>query len=315
MNKIDVKKVRILYLGTPEMSATLLEGLINEGFNIVGVVAQRDKPVGRKRIALPVPTKVIARKYNIPVFQPVKIREDYSFLDEVKPELILCFAYGQIIPEEVLKYPKFGSLNFHGSLLPKYRGASPIQYALMNNDEVTGVTLMEMVKEMDAGRMYVKEEIKIDEDENYETLSKKMSEVSLDIAKNYLSDYVNGLLKGEEQDENEVTFAGLIKPEDEHISVTDGIDKIVGKVRAFAPHIGAKIMLGDDMIKLLKVKVISHEVKEELGTVIKADKEGLFIQVNGGILSLITLQKSGRLPINYRDFINGYQNIKSLKFS
>ncbi|MGI6644238.1 MAG: methionyl-tRNA formyltransferase [Bacilli bacterium] len=308
------KKIRIAYLGTPEMSAKLLEGLIENGFNIVAVVAQIDKPVGRKRILMPVPTKAVAQKHNIPVYQPRKIREDYSFLEEVKPDLILCFAYGQIIPDEVINYPKYGCLNFHGSLLPKYRGASPIQYALMNNDEVTGVTLMEMVKEMDAGKMYAKEVIKIEKDDNYLTLSEKMISASLKLALNNLEAYVKGELKGEEQNEEEVTFAPPIKPKEEYISVKDDINIIVGKVRAFAPHVGAKIYLDDDLIKILKAEVYSTDVVAPLGTVIKADKEALLVQVEGGILNIISLQKAGKLPLTHFEFLNGYQNVKESKF-
>ena len=150
------KETRILFMGTPEIASHILEGLINADYNIVGLIAQQDKPVGRKGIIEPVPTKKVAMKYNIPVYQVAKIRLDYEFVKEINPDLIITCAYGQIVPQGLLDIPRLGSINVHGSLLPKYRGASPIQQALINNDEVSGVTIMEMIDKMDAGKMYFK---------------------------------------------------------------------------------------------------------------------------------------------------------------
>ena len=153
-----INKLRIVYMGTPSLSSYILEGLINNGYNIVGLVSQEDKPVGRKGLIEPTPTKQIALKYNIPVFQPHKIRLDYEFMKELKPDLIVTCAYGQILPQGLLDIPTLGSINVHGSLLPKYRGASPIQQALINGDKKSGVTIIEMIDKMDAGDMLDKEE-------------------------------------------------------------------------------------------------------------------------------------------------------------
>lgn len=312
MNKS--KSIRIVYLGTPEMSAALLEKLINLGLNIVGVVAQPDKPVGRKRLVLDVPTKVIAKKYGIPVFQPHRIRSDFSFLNETKPELILCFAYGQIIPNEVINYPKFGCLNYHGSLLPKYRGAAPIQYALMNNDKETGVTLMEMVEKMDAGRMYAKKKFLIEPKDDFSTLASKMVDAAFDLTVESLEKYLNGELVGEEQNEELVTFAPSIKPEEEQVSVLDDIDVIVGKVRALSPSPGTKIRMDEEEIKLFEVEIVSRKKMAPLGSVIQANKSGFYIQVNGGILSLLRLQRGGRAILSYKDFINGLKDPETRVF-
>ena len=126
-------------MGTPEISATVLEGLISAGYKVVAVIAQPDRPVGRKKVLEPVPTKVVAEKYNIPVYQPVKIRKEYDFVNELNPDVIITLAYGQIVPQGLLDIPTYGCINLHGSLLPKYRGAAPIQYALMNNEKETGM--------------------------------------------------------------------------------------------------------------------------------------------------------------------------------
>ena len=131
---MDKKTARIIFMGTPEISAKVLEGLVLDGYNIVALIAQPDRLVGRKKILTPVPTKVVAEKYNIPVYQPEKIRKDYEFVKEINPDLILTLAYGQIVPQGLLDIPSLGCINLHGSLLPKYRGAAPIQYALKNND-------------------------------------------------------------------------------------------------------------------------------------------------------------------------------------
>ena len=168
-----INEYRIVYMGTPRFSAQVLEFLINQGFNIVGVIAQEDKPVGRKKVLEPVPTKVVANKYNIPVFQPHRIRKDYEFVKALKPDLILTLAYGQIIPHELIELPKLGCLNFHGSILPKYRGAAPIQRAILHSDTETGVTLMEMVDEMDAGKFYAVETCKIEDSDTMTSMSRR----------------------------------------------------------------------------------------------------------------------------------------------
>jgi len=308
------KSIRIVYLGTPEMSAALLEKLINLGLNIVGVVAQPDKPAGRKRLVLDVPTKVVAKKHGIPVFQPHRIRSDFSFLSETKPDLILCFAYGQIIPSEVINYPRYGCLNYHGSLLPKYRGAAPIQYALMNNDKETGVTLMEMVEKMDAGRMYAKKKFLIEPKDDFSNLANKMVDAAFDLTVESLEKYLNGELVGEEQNEELVTFAPSIKPEEEQVSVLDDIEVIVGKVRALSPSPGTKIRMDEEEIKLFKVEIVSRENLAPLGSVIQANKSGFYIQVNGGILSLLRLQRGGRVILSYKDFLNGLQDPETRVF-
>ena len=216
MEKNDLK---LVFMGTPEISAYVFEKMIEAGYHFVGLVAQPDHPVGRKGIIEKVPTKVIAEKYDIPVYQPVKIRLDYSFIEEIKPDLVITLAYGQIVPQGFLDVPRLGCLNLHGSLLPKYRGASPVQTALINNEKVTGVTLMEMIKEMDAGRMYAKKEIEIAEDDNATSLFNKVKIAASELVLEALPKYINGELPGEKQNEEEATFCSMIKPEQEKLDL------------------------------------------------------------------------------------------------
>ena len=167
---MDIKSKRIIFMGTPEISATVLSGLISNGYNVVALIAQPDRPVGRKKVLEPVPTKVVALEHNIPIYQPIKIRKEYEFVNDLRPDVIITLAYGQIVPQGLLDIPALGCINLHGSLLPKYRGAAPIQYSLMNNDKVTGMTLMKMVKEMDAGEMYAIEKVEISLEDNSTSL-------------------------------------------------------------------------------------------------------------------------------------------------
>ena len=306
---MDIKKTRIIFMGTPEISARVLEGLILNGYQIVALIAQPDRPTGRKKVLTPVPTKVVAQKYNIPVYQPVKIRKEYEFVNELKPDLILTLAYGQIVPQGLLDIPSLGCLNLHGSLLPKYRGAAPIQYALLNNEKVTGMTLMKMVKEMDAGEMYAKEEVLIDDDDNSTSLFKKMGEAALSLSMRALPLYVQGKLPGEPQDESLVTFAPSIKPEEERIDLNKSKEEIIGQIRALSDVPGAYLYLNELKLKIYKAKVNSSDIIGEVGEIVKADKNGLHLQVKDGIIALLELQKEGKNRMDYKSFVNGNQNL------
>ena len=302
-------------MGTPEISAYVFEKMILDGYSFVGLVAQPDHPVGRKGIIEKVPTKVIAEKYNIPVFQPEKIRLDYSFIDEIKPDLVVTLAYGQIVPEGFLNKVPMGCLNLHGSLLPKYRGASPVQSVLINNESITGVTLMEMVKAMDAGRMYAKKEIVIDDDDNAASLFNKVKEAASELILESLPKYFNGELKGEEQDENEVTFCSIIKPEQEKLDLNLSAKELVGYIRGLSDEPGAYLYLNNLKLKIYKAKVVDNSVTNEVGTIVKADKSGLYMQAKDGVISLLEIQKEGKKRMDYRSFLNGNQNLLGQKLS
>ncbi len=302
-NKIDPKKVRILWLGTPEISAIVLEKLINDGYNIIGVVASIDKPVGRKQEILPVPTKKVAIAHNIPVYQPLKIRLDYEFVKEINPDLILCMAYGQIIPQGLLDIPRFGCLNLHGSLLPKYRGAAPMQYALLNGDKETGVTLMEMVDKMDAGKMYVKKSFPLTDDDNLDTLIIKMANAGYESVVSGLSDYLNGLNKGIEQDESAVTLTAKIKPENQVISFNDTAENIKNKIRALTSDPGAYFVYNNENYKVASSKVV--DIKSNIGEVVSFDKNGLVVGTSEKCIAFTSIQKPGKKMMKISDFVNG----------
>ncbi len=306
---MDKKTARIIFMGTPEISAKVLEGMILDGYQIVALIAQPDRPIGRKQILEAVPTKVVAEKYNIPVYQPVKIRKEYEFVNDLKPDVIVTLAYGQIVPQGLLDIPTLGAINLHGSLLPKYRGAAPIQYALINNDKVTGMTLMRMVKEMDAGEMYDKEEVEISPEDNNTSLFEKMGDAALKLILRALPKYLNGELKGIPQDESLVSFCPTIKPEEEKLDLSNSIDKISGYIRALSDLPGAYLYLDNQKFKIYQAKIISNEVIGKVGEIVKADKNGLYLQCKDGLLSLLIIQKEGKKKMDYKSFINGNQGL------
>ena len=312
---MEKNELKLLFMGTPEISAYVFEKMIEDGYHFVGLVAQPDHPVGRKGLIEKVPTKVIAEKYNIPVFQPVKIRDDYTFLDNIKPDLVITLAYGQIVPLGFLDKIPMGSLNLHGSLLPKYRGASPVQTALINNEKVTGVTLMEMVKAMDAGRMYAKKEVLITEDDNATSLFNKIKIAASELVLEALPKYINGELVGEIQNEEEVTFCSTIKPEQEKLNLSLPALSLIGWIRGLSDEPGAYLYLNNLKLKIYKAQYIDDSVTAEVGTIVKADKNGFYMQAIDGVIALIEVQKEGKKRMDYKSFINGNQNLLGQKLS
>lgn len=293
-------------MGTPSFSALLLEALINEGFNIIGVVTKEDAPVGRKKVLTPSPVKEVALKHNIPVFTPHRIKLDHEFIINAKPDVILTFAYGQIVPKAVLDAPKYKCLNFHGSILPKYRGASPIQMALINNELETGVSLMEMVEKMDAGVVYGIERFPLSSYDNFSTVSLKMVEASLSLIKTVLPSIISGENKGIPQDEKEVTFAPLLKPVDEELDLeNDDVKRVLGKIQAFSPDTGINILYNNELLKIYEASLFNNEEDEEIGTLFISPQSELILQVKGGQIKIMTLQKSGKSKVDARSFING----------
>ena len=306
---MDKTNARIIFMGTPSISSKVLEGLILDGYQIIAVIAQPDRPVGRKKILEPVPTKVVAEKYNIPVYQPEKIRKEYDFVKELNPDLILTLAYGQIVPQGLLDIPKLGCINLHGSLLPKYRGAAPIQYALINSEKKTGMTLMKMVKEMDAGEMYATEEVEIADEDNATSLFEKMGDAALKLILRVLPDYLDGKLPGVPQDESRVTFAPSIKPEEEKIDLIKSKEEIVGLVRGLSEVPGAYLYFDELKLKIYRAQIVSNEIIGEIGEIVKADKFGLHLQTNNGIFALLDLQLEGKKRMDYKSFINGHPQL------
>ena len=304
------KDYRIIYMGTPEMSAKILERLIQDDFNIVALIAQEDKPVGRKGLLEKVPTKVVAEKYNIPVFQPHRIRKEYEFVKDLKPDLILTMAYGQIIPQGLLDIPTLGCLNVHGSLLPKYRGAAPIQRAIINGETKTGVTLMEMIDKMDAGKMFAFEECSIDENDNYSSLCEKIVECGNRVLEKNLLTYLEGNLKGTEQDENSVTFADKINPEDEKLDLSKPMILFLNWVRGLSEEPGGYIYLNNLKFKIFKAHKLSENRVSPVGTLTISKR--VVLQLSDGELELDEVQLEGKKKMDGKSFANGSHHLNGI---
>ncbi|MBQ0008983.1 MAG: methionyl-tRNA formyltransferase [Firmicutes bacterium] len=306
----SVSETRIVYMGTPEMSAQVLEALIQEGFNIVAVIAQEDRPVGRKAILTEVPTKVVAKQHNIPVYQPHKIRLDYEFVKDLKPDLILTMAYGQIVPQGLLDIPPMGALNLHGSILPKYRGAAPIQRAIMCGETYTGVTLMEMVDKMDAGKMYGVESCEILPEDNYTSLCEKIVKCAIEVTKKFLPVYIEGKLIGEEQDESKVTFADKILPETEKLSLDYDAKTFVNYVRGMSEEPGGYLILNDLKFKILKAKISDQKVDGPVGSLLV--NKSVYLKLKDAVIELLEVQLSGKKKMDGKSFANGSKHLNGI---
>jgi len=306
--KTTLSQTRIVFMGTPTIAASLLKTIIQEGFPIVALIAQPDAPVGRKKELLPVPTKEIAMKHGIPVYQPESIRKDHEFIKTFPCDLIVTLAYGQIVPDEVLNWPRRGCLNVHGSLLPALRGAAPIQYALFNGLKETGITLMGMVAKMDAGAMYAQVTVPIEPSDNHATLSDRMSRSINTHIPTLLKQYLDGKLVGMPQDETKVTFAPSVKPEQERLDVNWPLEKFSNYIRGLAPAPGAYVLDGDDKIKLLKGHKHDDSVVGPLGLVSFEDKV-LLLQLRDGRYAIETLQWPSKRVMDAQAFVNGNRHV------
>ncbi len=304
----NIKDLKILYFGTPEISSYVLSSLIEDGFNIVGVVTQIDKPFGRKAILTPSPVKEVALKHNIKVYQPTKLRLEYEALMDLDVDIILTLAYGQIVPHELLNLPKIGAFNLHGSILPSLRGASPIQTSLLNGDKESGITLMEMVDKMDAGRMFYVKKVSIGEEDNYTSLVEKMKVAAYLCFKEGILDIVNKTNLGIEQDENKATFTKKILKEDEILDFNNDATHIFNKIRALSYTPGAYFVFNNEKYKILKAKVVETKNKS-VGEVIEYNKNNFIIGCKENALRVEEIQRQGKKILNYKDFYNGNMNL------
>jgi methionyl-tRNA formyltransferase len=311
----DPKKMNLLVMGTPELARDVFQAIHQAGYSIVGLVCQPDTEVGRDRILTKPPTKIWAEANQIPVFQPEKIRLDHSFINDLNIDFILTLAYGQIVPQAVLDKPHFGAFNFHGSLLPKYRGASPIRFALIDQEEVTGMSLMKMVLAMDAGPVYAMKRMAILPDDNYTTLLQRFSPFTIQFALQMLPRLFAGELSPISQIEKDVTFAPMITKENEHLKLTMQLPKLLGWIRGLADQPGGYFISDNKKLKVLQASKVSETEHHPLGTLIKVDHQGLQLQVLGGVISLDMVQVEGKGKMSGQMFGNGHRHLLSTRLT
>lgn len=297
---------KIVFLGTPEFSACVLQGLIDAKYNIIAVVTQPDKPVGRKRILTPTPVKEVALRHNIDVYQPVSLRKDYEFLKNMDFDMLITAAYGQILPQEVLDLSKVNNINVHASLLPKHRGGAPIHRSIINGDKTTGVTIMKMIYKMDAGCMYAKQEVEIDEQINTTELFNKLQYVGRDLLLKVLPDLLDNKLEGIEQNEDEATYSFNIKREEEKIDFNKTTLQVHNLIRGLAEVPGAYCIFKEKEMKVYRAKIYKLcEDNVEVGSLKIENKNELIVKCSDGYLRLLEIKLEGKQRMDVSAFLNG----------
>lgn len=303
-----MKSKKIVFMGTPKFSVPILEMLIKD-FNVELVITQPDKLVGRKKVLTSPPVKKVALENNIEVIQPEKISTDDSVYDkllEIKPDIIVTAAYGQLVPKRILEIPQYKCINVHGSLLPKLRGGAPIQYSILEGHEKTGVTIMYMVEKLDAGDMISKSEFPILEDDNFQSVHDKMSEIGTKLLKETLPNIFENKINPIKQNEDEVTFASNISRADEKIDWNRSSRTIFNKIRAFDPSPGAYTLLDNQVFKIWKSEVVESAINSDnIGEIIGQDKESLYVQCGENTaLKILGVQLSGKNRTSVKNFLS-----------
>lgn len=299
-----MKHTKVIFMGTPDFAVPILQKLI-ENTEVVLVVTQPDKLVGRKQILTKTPVKIEAEKHQIPVFQPEKIKTDFAKILNTEADIVITCAYGQIIPKEILEYPSLGCINVHASLLPKYRGGAPIHWCLVNGEEKTGVTIMYMDEKMDTGDIISQAEYKIKESDNVGILHDVLSKLGAELLIQTLPSIIKKTNERKKQNEEEATYAFNIKREDEQIDFNKTGKEILNKIRGLNPWPLANFTLEEKEIKVLAATFQESKCKEEYGTIIEVNKKRLGITCKDGIIYLEKVKPFGKKEMNITDYLNG----------
>lgn len=299
------KETNIVFMGTPMFSVPVLEELINR-YHIKAIVTQPDKLVGRKAILTESPVKKCGNEHNILVLQPRNIKEEYEEIINLNPDLIVTCAYGQIIPKDLLDYPKYGCINVHASLLPKLRGGAPIHRSIINGDTKTGITIMYMDETMDTGDIISQEAIDILDNDTASSLHNKLSMLGGDLLLKTLPDILNGNINRIKQKEEDATYAFNIKPEDEKIDFGKTKREIYNKIRGLYSFPGAYCMLEGQRLKIWQAKMGDNVYSDKIdGEICNIYKEGIGIKVSNGEIIITELQLAGKKKMCAVDFANG----------
>lgn len=297
----------IIFMGTPQFSVPVLEGLIDKRYEIKAVVTQPDKKVGRKQKLTKTPAKIAAEKHNILVYQPVKLSgsNELEELMNLHADFIVTAAYGQFLPTKFLNSVKIAAVNVHGSLLPKYRGGAPIQYSLLNGDQETGITIMEMVKKMDAGDMYAQKAIKIEKDDTAGSLFEKLSYLGRDLLLETLPKIADNTVVKTAQNPDNVVFSPNITKSQEKITKEMTAKEANNLIRALNPDPGAFMMVQGQRLKVWKAEVLDKKTNLEPGRLVNNKKCFTISFANKTVLNLLVLQPAGKNRMDVKNFANG----------
>ena len=319
--------LRVVYGGSPQVAATILELLLrdsemskatpDEQYEIVGVLTNPPTAKGRHSALVPTEVEQYARMWNaargtdIKVLSPEHVcAPEREELAKLNPDIFICFAYGHILGPKFFSLFKYGGINIHPSILPKYRGAAPIQRAIMNGETYTGVTLMEMVDKMDAGKMYGVVSCEISPDDNYTSLCEKIVKCAIEVTKKFLPVYLEGKLLGEEQDESKVTFADKILPETEKLSLDYDAKTFVNYVRGMSEEPGGYLMLNELKFKILKAKIVDQKIDGSVGSLLI--NKSVYLKLKDAVVELLEVQLAGKKKMDGRSFANGSKHLNSI---
>jgi methionyl-tRNA formyltransferase len=300
-------KPRILFMGTPEFAVQALTGLVKHGYPVIGVVTQPDRPKGRGQATTPSPVKILADDLGLTLFQPDKVRHPF-FLEtfrDLAPDLVIVAAFGQILPKEILLGPKLGCINIHPSLLPKYRGAAPINWALILGEEKTGVTIMRMDEGVDSGAILLQEETPIDPSENYGMLHDRLAKMGAELLLIALAMLQAGTLQPQPQDDLLATTAPRLSREDGLIHWDNDHRSIVSLIRGLSPHPCAYTVIDGKQLKIFIASAETGTVTEAPGTVGSETASGLRVAAGNGFVLLQELQLEGKKRLAVHDFLRG----------
>ncbi len=300
--------MKIMFMGTPEISATCLKRLIDDGHNVTSVISREDKPRGRKMIMTPTAVKLLALENNIPVYTPKTLRDEefFSLLEELSPDLIVVVAYGKILPSEVINYPKYGCINLHVSLLPKYRGAAPMQRAIMEGEEKTGVTVMYMDEGLDTGDIIAVSEFEIGPTDDFEAIHDRSAEIGSALLSKTIHDIAAGSIQRIKQDDSIATYAKKVEKEDCKLDLTLSAKNLDFIIRGVTPIPGAFVYHNGKMLKINKATPI--EKNAEAGKVVALDEKGdgsITVGCGDGSLLVTSVIPEGKGKMSAGDYIRG----------
>lgn len=300
------KTLRIIFAGTPDFAARHLDALLSSGHNVVGVFTQPDRPAGRGKKLMPGPVKALAEEHGLPVFQPASLRpeENQQLVADLNADVMVVVAYGLILPKAVLDMPRLGCINVHGSLLPRWRGAAPIQRSLWAGDAETGVTIMKMDVGLDTGDMLYKLSCPITPEDTSATLYDKLAELGPQGLIKTLEQLAEGTAKPEVQDEALVTYAEKLSKDEALLDWALPAAQLERCIRAFNPWPVSWMVIDDQPVKVWKASVLESHVQAAPGTIVEANKQGIQVATAEGILNLESLQPAGKKAMSVQDLLN-----------
>lgn len=297
-------------MGTPEFGAIILERLIKNGYQPVLAITASDKPVGRKQIITPPPVKLLAKQHKINIIQPEQILNSKLEIKNLKPDLIVVAAYRQILPKEILEIPKYGCLNVHPSLLPKYRGPSPVQHAILNGDGKTGVTIMLMDEKMDHGSILAQRTLEIEKKETGETLHDKLANQGANLLMETIPKWIRKEIKAKTQNDSKATYTRIIKKENGKINWQKPAEDIERQIRAFNPWPGSYTFWEKNQIKILKARIFKFKDTPPypIGKTLVVPQNELAVQCKKDFLAIERLQMEGKKPMGSEEFLRGHSD-------